>query len=404
MTHAWIDASAGVAGDMLLGALLDAGASLSAVQDAVRAVVEGAVVVSTETVRRGGLRSTKAHVELRDEDPPHRTWSTIQKMLAEAELPPRVRDDATTVFAALAEAEGSVHGVPAADVHFHEVGALDSIADVVGVCAALADLGVTSISAGTVALGSGRVRAAHGSIPVPVPAVVALSTGWRVRSGGESSSEGELTTPTGMALIAALAARSEELPDLEVTGSGYGAGTRDISGRPNVTRVVLGRLAAPVSSREPGVLLEANVDDLDPRLWPGVLDALLQDGANDAWLVPVLMKKGRPGHVLSVLSPLDRADRLEQLIFEATTTLGVRRTDYSRRILDRGWVTVLVEGCDVAVKIGHHDGVVTQVMPEFEDVKRVARALGWTERRTLAATHVVAASLVDSSGPVPPVS
>ena len=209
------------------------------------------------------------------------------------------------MFAALADAEARAHGIDAADVHFHEVGALDSIADVVGVCAALADLGVATVSGGEVAVGSGTVRMAHGRIAVPGPAVVELSRGWRVRSGGE----GELTTPTGMALVATLSAATggtcEDLPPMSLDGSGTGAGTRDVAGRPNVTRVLLGQRADAASTAAsdgtPATVLEANVDDLDPRLWPGVLAALVAAGAHDAWLTPILMKKGRPAHTLHVL-------------------------------------------------------------------------------------------------------
>ncbi|MEZ0165406.1 nickel pincer cofactor biosynthesis protein LarC [Kineococcus sp. LSe6-4] len=395
-THAWIDASAGVAGDMLLGALLDAGADLDAVRAAVHAVVGDAVSVRTERVRRAGLAATKAHVDLHEEDPPHRTWTTVRALLGAADLPDPVRRDALAVFAALATAEGAVHGVPADDVHFHEVGALDSVADVVGVCAALHDLGVTSASAGAVALGSGTVRAAHGAIPVPVPAVVALSRGRRVRAGGE----GELTTPTGMALLAALATTDEDLPELTVAAWGSGAGTRDVPGRPNVTRVVLGEPAGAGRSR--ACQLEATVDDLDPRLWPGVLARVLAAGAFDAWLVPVLGKKGRPAHVLTVLSPPGRAGELEELVVASTSTLGVRRTECTRLTLERDWVDVRVEGTAVPVKVGLLHGVVQQVMPEFEDVARLAAELGRPERRVLAAAHAAAAAAGWVVGQAPP--
>ncbi|MEZ0491445.1 nickel pincer cofactor biosynthesis protein LarC [Kineococcus sp. TBRC 1896] len=397
MSHVWVDASAGVAGDMLLGALLDAGADLAAVRVAVRAVAGDAVSVRAERVTRAGLAATKAHVDLHDEDPPHRTWTTVRGMLAAADLPDPVRRDALAVFGALAAAEGAVHGVPADDVHFHEVGALDSIADVVGVCAALHDLGVTSASAGAVAVGSGTVHAAHGAVPVPVPAVVALSRGRRVRAGGE----GELTTPTGMALVAALASADEDLPELTVSAWGSGAGTRDVPGRANVTRVVLGEPSG-AAGRPVAHQLEATVDDLDPRLWPGVLARVLAAGAHDAWLVPVLGKKGRPAHVLTVLSPPERSDDLEELVVATTTTLGVRRTACTRLTLDRGWVDVTVEGHRVAVKVGRSRGVVQQVMPEFEDVARVAAELDRPERGVLTAAHAAAAAAGWVVGGPPP--
>jgi pyridinium-3,5-bisthiocarboxylic acid mononucleotide nickel chelatase len=388
VTHAWIDASAGVAGDMLLGALLDAGADLAAVQQAVDAVVAGSVLLSAAQVTRAGLRATKAEIKPVADDPPHRSWATIWTMIEEADLAEPVRQRAQIVFAQLAVAEGRVHGIAAEDVEFHEVGALDSIADVVGVAAGLYDLGVTSLSAGPVALGSGQVRGAHGMLPVPVPAVAELARGWQVSAGGE----GELTTPTGMALLAALADLCEDLPALKMHGVGVGAGTRDVAGRANVTRVVLGdpatsASAAPVS---PALLLEANVDDLDPRLWPDVLQRLLQAGADDAWLVPIVMKKGRPAHILSVLCEPGRAVGLRTEMLAQTSTFGVRQTKTSKYALPRTWFQVDVDGDPVAIKVAHRDGVITQVSPEFDSVAARAAALGRTQHDVLIAAVAAA--------------
>jgi uncharacterized protein (TIGR00299 family) protein len=389
VTHAWIDPSAGVAGDMLLGALLDAGADLCAVQGAVDAVVPGSVTITVAEVTRAGLRATKAEVELLVDDPPHRSWSTIRSMIEGADLPEPVRDRAQAVFARLADAEGRVHGIPAESVEFHEVGALDSIADVVGVAAALHDIDVTSVSAGPVALGSGRVRGAHGVLPVPVPAVAELARGWQVSAGGE----GELTTPTGMALLATLAERCEGLPGLTVQRVGVGAGSRDDAGRANVTRVILGDPAVPFSAAPVGaaLLLEANVDDLDPRLWPDVLQRLLQAGADDAWLVPIVMKKGRPAHILNVLCEPSRSDALRTEMLALTSTFGVRQTETSKFALPRAWFEVDVDGDSVAIKVAHRDGVITQVSPEFDSVAARAAALGRTQHDVLIAA-VAAAS------------
>ena len=236
--QAWIDASAGVAGDMLLGALIDAGADLAAVQRAVDAVIPGSVRIVRADVTRAGLRALKVDVQPLVDNPPHRTWAEIASLLAA--LAPPVRERATAVFARLAAAEAHVHGVPIEEVHVHEVGALDSIGDVVGVCAALVDLGVETVSAGEVALGSGRVRTAHGELPVPAPAVAELARGWRVRSLGS----GELATPTGMALLRALALTCADLPRMTVESVGVGAGGRDVAGRANVVRVLIGSRAA----------------------------------------------------------------------------------------------------------------------------------------------------------------
>jgi uncharacterized protein (TIGR00299 family) protein len=385
--HAWIDASAGVAGDMLLGALIDAGAGLATVQRAVDAVIPGSVRLTATTVTRAGLRALKADALPLVADPAPQTWRGIRELLARAELTGRVRDRANAVFARLAEAEAHVHGIPAEDVHFHEVGALDSIADVVGVCAALDELGVATLTAGEVALGSGKVRSGHGELPVPVPAVAHLARGWRVRAGGV----GELATPTGMATIRALAASCEDLPVMVVDEVGVGAGSRDTPGRANVVRVLIGTVPEPDTRLEPIVLLEANVDDLDPRLWPEVLAGLLRCGAADAWLVPIVMKKGRPAHTLSMLCHPDRAGEMRERVLRETSTLGVREQTLHRYALPRAFVDIDLDGGTVAVKVAHRDGVIMQVMPEFEQVAEAARRLRRPERLVLQQAEAAAA-------------
>jgi uncharacterized protein (TIGR00299 family) protein len=389
--HAWIDASAGVAGDMLLGALIDAGAGLAAVQRAVDAVIPGSIQLTATTVTRAGLRALKVDAQPLVADPPHRTFHGIRELLAHADLAGPVRDRAGAVFARLADAEARVHGIPVDEVHFHEVGALDSIADVVGVCAALVELGIATVSAGEVAVGSGRVRSGHGDLPVPVPAVAELARGWRVRAGGS----GELATPTGMAVIRALAASCEDLPAMAVQEVGAGAGGRDTPGRANVVRVLVGALTA-AEPAEPMMLLETNVDDLDPRLWPGVLAGLLADGAADAWLVPIVMKKGRPAHTLSVLCRPERAGVLRDRMLRDTSTLGIREQVLHRYAVPRTFVDIELDGGTVAVKVAHRDGVITQVMPEFDDVAAAARRLERPERLVLhqATTAAAAAGLV----------
>ncbi len=368
----WIDASAGVAGDMLLGALIDAGADLEVIRAAVDCVIPGSVRLDAAVVTRAGQRATKVEVVVLVDDPPHRSWETIRTLLSAGDLASSTEQRALAVFGRLAEAEGYVHGIPAADVHFHEVGALDSLADVVGVCAALSDLGIDSISAGEVALGGGRVPTAHGDLPVPVPAVARLATGWRVLAGGR----GELATPTGMALIAALSERCEDLPAMQVSRVGVGAGTKDTAGRPNVTRVIIGSPDAAVDGAgEPNLLLESNVDDLDPRLWPGVLQHLIAAGAADAWLVPILMKKGRPAHTLNVLCRPDQSAPLRQIIFADTSTIGVREHQVRKYALARGWREVEVDGGQVSVKIAHREGTIVQVTPEFDTITELALRL-----------------------------
>ncbi|MBT0772986.1 nickel pincer cofactor biosynthesis protein LarC [Kineosporia sp. J2-2] len=379
--HAWIDASSGVAGDMLLGALLDAGAHLDAVRSAIETVIPESIHISTSTVHRAGLRALKAHVRPLTQQPPHRTARSIHALLHNSALAEPVRAQAIAVFARLAAAEAHVHDIPQENVHFHEIGALDSIADVVGVCAALHDLGIQSISAGDVALGSGHVRTAHGHLPVPAPAVAELARGWPVYAGGT----GELTTPTGLALIRTLALTCEDLPPITPTAIGIGAGTRDTPNAPNITRVIIGQPTQnPSRPTEPCLLLEANIDDLDPRLWPGILSHLLHAGASDAWLTPILMKKGRPAHTLHTLCPPHLATGLKTIIFHETSTLGIRQTTVTKHPLERFITTVDLHGTTIDIKVATAAGRITQANPEFDQIAELARARGLPERTVLA--------------------
>lgn len=388
--HAWVDATAGVAGDMLLAALVDAGAPLATLRDAVNAVAPEPVALTSAQVRRAGMRATKVDVKPMVHDQAHRSWRDIQALLEHAELPGQVRERAHRVFLRLAEAEARVHGVAAGEVRFHEAGGWDSIADVVGVCAALDCLGVTSLSCSAVAVGSGRVMTAHGELPVPVPAVLELSSGWRVLSGGE----GELATPTGLALLTALASECCDLPAMSVHAAGVGAGTRDVPGRPNVVRVVLGDrsdlLAEPAAAPAMSVL-ETNVDDMDPRVWPTVLAALLDAGAADAWLVPIVMKKGRPAHTLAVLTTVGNRAVLRRLIFELTSTNGVREVAVTRIALDWFWVPLPVTGGRVRIKVAHRDGTIVHATPEFDDAAEVAAKRSVPVRRVLEEAIAAAA-------------
>ena len=393
--HAWIDASAGIAGDMLLGALIDAGADLEAVQRSIDAVVPASVRLDTEIVTRAGLRALKINVRVLVEDPPSRTWRSIRELLASADLPASVRDKASAVFARLAETEAHVHDVPAETVHFHEVGALDSIADIVGVCAALHSVEATSVSFGVVSLGSGVVASGHGELPVPVPAVTQLARGWRVQAGGL----GERTTPTGMALLATLAEEQTELPPMELDAVGVGAGTAETPGRANVTRVLVGSVPERQSGQaEQAVVLEANIDDLDPRLWPGILARLMTAGALDAWLVPILMKKGRPAHMLCALTRPDAVAAVRELILSETSSLGVRHHSVNRFALPRAWVDVELGSGTVPVKIGYRDGVILQVTPEFDAVAAYAAELGESEHAVLQQALAAAASMGITQG------
>lgn len=384
----WIDAGQGAAGDMLLAALLDLGADEAAVRAGLARLPVEPVSLHVSEVRRFGLRARHVRVTVPDRAA-ERTLREVLAVVDAAGLAPEVRCFAAAVFTRLAEAEAAVHGLPVGAVHLHEVGALDAIADVVGCGLALHSLGLLAADppvrfvVSPVAVGSGAVRTAHGVLPVPAPAVLRLLVGAPI--AGHHAAQ-ELCTPTGAALLAELAGAWGPLPGCVPVRVGVGAGARDPAGHPNVLRVVLGDEVAGVGAAprpEPLVVVEATVDDLDPRLWPDVLDALRAAGAADAWCVPVVGRKGRPGHVLTALAAPDRVEAISLAVFAHTSTLGLRRYPVERLALDRDEVTVSYRGHPVAVKRGLLGGRVRSVQPEYDDVRRAAAATGEPVRRVL---------------------
>jgi uncharacterized protein (TIGR00299 family) protein len=384
---AWFHCTAGASGDMVLGALVDAGAALENVQRAVDALGVDPVLLSSEQVTRHGIGATKINVKVA-RSTVVRTWGNIRRILEEAELPDRVRGRALDVFARLARAEAAAHRTTPDAVHFHEVGALDALAHVVGACTALEELDVSAATGSRVALGSGMTRGEHGLVPVPSPTVLSLlgEAGAPVYSGDAPY---ELCTPTGAALLVATCSAWGGLPPMRVTATGFGAGTRDLDEVPNVLRVVLGEPAPSggPGAGEPALVLDANVDDLDPRLWPPVLARLLNAGAADAWLTPILTKDGRPAHTLSVLLPAEAAAAVHRVIFTETSTTGVHQTRVDRRVLARETRTVTVDGYQIRVKAALLDGVVVSAEPEYEDVVGAAERLGRPVKAVLAAAN-----------------
>ena len=388
-----IDASVGSAGDMLLAALLDAGADPGAVRAAITAVLPGAGIEIDE-VRRAGLRAARARVVAPDTSP-YRTWRDLRAGLAEAArrgggLPSSVAEGATQVFARLADAEAAVHGVAPDDVHFHEVGAWDSVCDVVGCVAAITDLAPDALTCSPIATGSGSVRGDHGLMPVPVPAVAQLLLGGAL-SAIPGPADFEACTPTAAALLVGCA--PAPAPTGRIVAVGVGAGNADPAGFANVVRVFVTEQAdEPVPGRTGGaVLLETNVDDIDPRLWPGVQAELLAAGASDAWLTAIHMKKGRPATTLSVLCTADRHRSLAGLIMRLTPAIGMRVTPVGKLAADRSQATVTVDSHDIAVKIATWEGEVVNVQPEWEDVAAAAQSLGLPPKVVLARAHAEAA-------------
>ena len=354
---------------MLLGALLGAGVPLEVIESAVRDVAPESVTLTAESVTRNGFAATRCHVAVGDSTTA-RTWREIRGL---------VTGRAFDVFERLAAAEAAVHGTDADDVHFHEVGALDAIADVVGVCAGFEHLGVTSLVVSPIAVGSGTVHGAHGTMPVPPPAVAELLRGVPSYAG---PGDAELCTPTGAALLVTLATSYGAQPPMTTSAIGVGAGGRDPETHANVLRLFVG--AAAETRRGQPVVIETNVDDLDPRLWPDVLKALLDAGASDAWLSPILMKKGRPAHTLHVLAAGDRVDAVRREVFRQTSTIGVREVPVGKTALDRELRTVSVDGHDVRVKLASLDGELLNAQPEYDDVAMVAQKTGRPIKDVLA--------------------
>ena len=384
MTIGWLDLAAGASGDMLLGALVDAGVPLDVPAAAIATLPVESIRLEAEPVTRHGLGATRVHVHAPESDA-HRTWADVRGLLLDADLPTPVREGSLAVFERLAVAEGRVHRVSPEEVHFHEVGALDALADVVGVVAGFHHLGLTTLTASPVALGSGSARGAHGVVPIPGPAVLELLAGIPVVAGPVPA---EMCTPTGAALVAELVSEWTALPAMRVARVGMGAGGRDPAELPNVVRLVLGEPAG--GSGVGPVVLETNVDDLDPRLWPGVLDALFAAGASDAWLTPILMKKGRPAHTLSVLCRPETVPDVQAAVFATTSTIGLRVVPVGKVALDRTASSVEVLGGAVGVKIAASDGRVVNVSVEYEDVAALARASGLPVKEVLRAATAAA--------------
>jgi uncharacterized protein (TIGR00299 family) protein len=398
VTIGWLDLSAGASGDMLLGALVDAGVPLEVPAAAVAALPVEPIRLVAEQTARHGLGATRVHVHA----PPsseHRTWSDVRAVLTGAALTPAVRDGALAVFERLAVAEGRVHRVSPEDVHFHEVGALDALADVVGVVAGFEHLALSRLTASPVTLGSGSARGAHGVVPIPGPAVLELLNGAPVVAGPVPA---EMCTPTGAALLAARVDEWTALPPLRVQRVGTGAGGRDPAELPNVVRLVLGEPAEPAPAGP--VVLETNVDDLDPRLWPGVLDALFAAGASDAWLTPIVMKKGRPAHTLSVLCRPETVADVQVAVFATTSTIGLRVVPVGKVALERTRASVDVLGGRVGVKVAVSGGRAVNVSVEYEDVAALARELGLPVKEVLRAATAAAGTAypVRPAGPPTP--
>ena len=372
-TVAWWNCFAGIAGNMAFGALVDAGADLGEVKRVLQGLPLRGWVIQAREVLRAGVACTHLEV-LVDDDPAERTYAKIVSILTEATLPPRVQKRSLAAFERLGRVEGRLHGVALEEVHFHEVGSLDAIIDIVGTCVALEVLGVDEVCAGPVAQGSGMVSSSHGLLPVPAPAVVELFADAGAPMYG-TAVQMELTTPTGAALLTSLCRRWGPMPQMSVSSTGFGAGSKDIDGLPNAAQVIVGKMAvgggSGLQGSQPLIVLEATVDDVTGEVLAATTTALLDQGALDAWTTSVVGKKGRPAHVVTALCDPSKVDALREALVRETGTLGVRASTWHRWPSARTFVTVDVRGFAVRVKVGPH-----RMKAEYEDTAIVAGKLG----------------------------
>jgi len=384
MKIAYFDCFSGAAGDMILGALIDAGLSLADLQRELAKLKLESIRLTADTVTRAGISGTKFNVLLaetgRPADHPHgnsahghhhgRSLTEILSLIEQSTLAQPVKQMACDVFRRLAAAEGEVHAKPPEEVHFHEVGAIDSIVDIVGAAVGLHLLGIERVHSSPLRLGSGTVRCAHGELPVPAPATALLVRNIPVIP---TDIQDELTTPTGAAILATLASEFGPMPACVIEAVGYGAGSRDVSGRPNLLRVFVGQTADSGLDADVVEVIEANVDDMSPEFFGGVFDRLFEAGALDVFVTPIQMKKGRPALLLTALAPPGCAAAVQDVIFRETTTFGVRIHEARRRKLPRETCTVTTPLGEVRLKVGRMGGRIVQAKPEHDDCARIAR-------------------------------
>ena len=378
----YFDCFAGASGDMMLGALVDAGLPLETLKESLRALPLDGWELRAERVVRQGVSATS--IVVADQPHPHehhhRGLAEIVGIVDRSTLPPGVKARSKGLFERLARAEAEVHGIPVDEVHFHEVGAVDSIVDIVGAVAGLEWFGADEVVSSPLNVGRGTVECAHGTLPVPAPATARLVQGAPVYSAGP---DGELLTPTGALLVTGFAARFGPLPAMRVERIGYGAGTRTTPGWPNVLRLFVGE-TAEARPRDTIVVVECDIDDMSPQLFGPLMERLLASGAVDVYYTPVQMKKGRPGILVTALAPPDRRESVVAALFRETTTIGVRYHEAGRECLGREFVTVPTRHGDVRIKLARLEGRTVNAMPEFDDCARLASQRGVPVREVQA--------------------
>ncbi len=376
----YFDCASGASGDMLLGAVVDLGLPLETLRGELAKLPLEGYRIESSRVTRSGLAATKLDVIAQSGEQPHRHLRHVVAILDGSSLSPAIKQRASALFRRLAEAEAAVHGTTPEQVHFHEVGAIDSIVDIVGSVIALDWLAASRFAASALNVGTGTVTMSHGTFPVPPPATLSLVAGVPVYGAGD----GELLTPTGALLVTAYASSYGPLPPLRIEKVGHGAGGRDTKGRPNVLRLIVGQEAGPPET-DRVLVLETELDDAVPQLLGPLLERLLGAGALDAFFTPVQMKKGRPGVLVTVVAPPSAREALEELLFRETTTLGVRSQEWERTALERETATVETAYGLIRVKIGRRRGTIYNAWPEFDDCQRAAGEQGVPIKEILAA-------------------
>ncbi|HYL62141.1 MAG TPA: nickel pincer cofactor biosynthesis protein LarC [Candidatus Methylomirabilis sp.] len=379
MKLAYFDCFSGISGDMTLGALVDAGYPVEHLRGELSGLQMPGWELTAEKVWKNGMAATWVRVKTEDQAK-HRSLSAILEILEKSKLTPRARERAGAIFRKLGEAEAAVHDVPIEKIHFHEVGAVDAIVDIVGACVGFEALGIEKFACSALNVGGGTAKMAHGVLPVPAPATARLLTGKPTYSNGVQK---ELVTPTGAAIVATLCETFGPQPAMSVNAIGYGAGTADLEGQPNVVRIMVGEAAEKIEDKnaQPGLaapldeeiaVVEANLDDMNPQIYGYFLERALAAGALDVYTTPVQMKKNRPGTLLTVLCKPEDMQALMGLIFAETTTFGARTYRAQRRVLPREWVKVGTKFGEVRIKVSRLNGSVLHVAPEFEDCKKLA--------------------------------
>jgi uncharacterized protein (TIGR00299 family) protein len=370
MKAAYFDCFSGISGDMTLGALIDAGCSL----DALRGKLQGLQVlgwgISAEKVWKNGMAATYVKVKTEDNQK-HRSLTTVLGILDSSNLDPRVKARASAIFRKLGEAEATVHDVPLEKIHFHEVGAVDAIVDIVGACIGFEELGFEVFACSALNVGGGTAKMAHGVLPVPAPATARLLMGKPTYSNGVQK---ELVTPTGAAIVATLCGAFGPQPAMKVSAIGYGAGTADLESQPNVLRILAGDVSDKNVGDHGGTIrvLEANLDDMNPQIFGYLLEKALAAGALDVFAVPVQMKKSRPGMLVTILCKPEEEGKFQEMLFAETTTLGVRSHLVERRALPRESVKVQTKFGEVRVKVARSEGRARHASPEFDDCRKLA--------------------------------